>query len=183
LTAPLNQLAPEADNHVDIQELTLDDVQDARHSKHGARKRPLNSKIRTVGALVLGTVIAVGICISRPSLGAPGSIDYRFENSPFMMETAFRNVDKIDRDDSPDGAYGKLNRSWDATHQGQWFIEEQRSGGELIAGGVVAANTGAIKRGLGILRCFDYWATISGDTTYEQLAEKVAITAQMLKSE
>lgn len=77
--------------------------------------------------------------------------DLSFETSDFMRHTAYRNVRKLDNDDAPSGAYGSVNRDWEVTHSGKWYIEEQRNGGDLIIGGISAHNRKAIDRGLKIL--------------------------------
>jgi hypothetical protein len=69
-----------------------------------------------------------------------------------MLETAYRNVNKLDSDSAPDGAYGPMNQAWDQSHEGKWYIELQRPGGDLIDGGVATNNTDAIARGLKIIR-------------------------------
>jgi hypothetical protein len=80
------------------------------------------------------------------------SVDLAFETSDFMRHTAYRNVAKLDNDDAPSGAYGPVNKEYDETHSGKWFIELQRNGGDLIDGGIAANNSDAIARGLHILK-------------------------------
>jgi len=45
-----------------------------------------------------------------------------------------------------------VNRAWDVAHSGPWYIEEQRYGADIVAGGIAADDTTAIDRGLTILR-------------------------------
>lgn len=78
--------------------------------------------------------------------------DLKFETSAFMRGTAYRNVPRLNPEMAPDGAYGSVNRAWDMSHAGAWYIEEQRYGGDLVAGGIAGDDTGAIDRGLTILR-------------------------------
>jgi hypothetical protein len=92
------------------------------------------------------------LCV--PSFGsAPeGAIrDLAFETSSFMLNSAYQDVANLYADSAPDGAYGPVNRAWDAGHAGKWYIEEQRPGSDLIAGGIAANNTEAIDRGLLVL--------------------------------
>jgi len=92
------------------------------------------------------------LCV--PCFGSPpeGAIkDLAFETSSFMLNTAYRDVPSLYPDSAPDGAYGAVNRAWDATHTGKWYIEEQRPGADLIAGGVATNNSDAIDRGLLVL--------------------------------
>src|ERR1700679_2628675 len=62
--------------------------------------------------------------------------DLAFETSSFMLRTIYRDVPHLNPDSAPDGAYGPVNRAWDKNHRGEWYIEEQRSGAELVAGGI-----------------------------------------------
>jgi hypothetical protein len=76
--------------------------------------------------------------------------DLSFETSVFMTETAYRDVSNLNLESSPDGAYG-ANQAWDKTHKGNWYIEEQRFGADVVAGGIAVNDTDAIDRGLRIL--------------------------------
>jgi hypothetical protein len=78
--------------------------------------------------------------------------DVAFETSALMRHTAYRNVARLNPESAPDGAYGPVNQAWDRTHEGNWYIEEQRYGADLVAGGIAARDTAAIDRGLLILR-------------------------------
>lgn len=78
--------------------------------------------------------------------------DLMFETSPFMRATAYRNVPRLNPEMAPDGAYGSVNRAWDIARSGPWYIEEQRYGAEVVAGGIAVEDTAAIDRGLTILR-------------------------------
>lgn len=81
--------------------------------------------------------------------GAPK--DLAFETSNFMLRTFYRDVPHLNPDSAPDGAYGPVNRAWDQKHRGEWYIEEQRPGADLVAGGIATKDTDAIDRGLLIL--------------------------------
>jgi hypothetical protein len=74
--------------------------------------------------------------------------DLAFETSFFMLHSAYRNVSNHNREMAPDGAWGPVNRAWDASHSGKWYIEEQRYASDLIVGGIARSNTDAIDRGL-----------------------------------
>jgi hypothetical protein len=78
--------------------------------------------------------------------------DLAFETGDFMRRTAYRNVAKLNTEDAPDGAYGAVNRAWDISHSGKWYIEEQRYGGDAVSGGIAAHDTDAISRGLRVLK-------------------------------
>jgi hypothetical protein len=87
------------------------------------------------------------------SPSAPDGVgkDLAYETSAFMLDTAYRDVPHLYSDSAPDGAYGPVNRKWDAHHKGEWYIEEQRFGGDVVAGGIATKNTDAIDRGMLIL--------------------------------
>jgi hypothetical protein len=80
------------------------------------------------------------------------SLDYAFETSPFMRETAYCNPRRAATDVAPSGAYGPVNRAFDETHQGKWYIEEQRYGDSAVAAGITHGDPEAIERGLRIFR-------------------------------
>ena len=61
--------------------------------------------------------------------------DLSFETSLFMQKEAYHNSTHIspERDLNSDGAMSPINRLWDSTHSGKWYIEEQRYGYDAIA--------------------------------------------------
>ena len=77
--------------------------------------------------------------------------DAQFETSSFLRHSAYRNVARLNPESATDGAYGPVNRAWDETHDGKWYIEEQRYGADVVAGGIATRDTAAIDRGLNIL--------------------------------
>jgi hypothetical protein len=74
--------------------------------------------------------------------------DYAFETSELMRRMAYPNAAKASTDMAPSGAYGAVNREYDRTHQGRWYIEEQRRGDIAIAAGIGHDDTEAINRGM-----------------------------------
>jgi hypothetical protein len=80
--------------------------------------------------------------------GAAG--DLAFETSSFMKESAYRKPDRASSDFSDSGAYGTVNRAWDKSHSGQWFIEEQRYGFDAVGAGLAWGRKDIIERGLKI---------------------------------
>src|ERR1700722_6748221 len=102
----------------------------------------------------LAAIFAPASPALAPPLGsAPeGAVrDLAFETSDFMLSSAYRDVPHLYTDSAPDGAYGPVNRAWDARHRGKWYIEEQRFGADVVAGGIATNNLDAIDRGLLIL--------------------------------
>ncbi len=77
--------------------------------------------------------------------------DLAFEASAFLRGTAYRKPDKAADEFDADGAYGSLNRAWNATHQGRWLIEEQRYGFDAIVAGVSYHRQDLVARGERIL--------------------------------
>ena len=73
--------------------------------------------------------------------------DLAFYTSPFLATTAYRKPDSTASDFAADGAYGPLNRAWDATHSGRWLIEEQRYASDAIMAGLIAHRQDLIDRG------------------------------------
>ncbi len=81
----------------------------------------------------------------------PTASDYEFETCEFMKQTVHRDPSKVATDTSPSGACGPVNREFDRTGQGKWYIEEQRYGELAVAAGVAKHDTHAIDRGMSIL--------------------------------
>lgn len=79
--------------------------------------------------------------------GVPG--DLYFEGNAFSKKTTNRNSN-VGNDCSDSGAC-RVNKDWEISKKGDWFIEEQRWGAEAIVAGVVNSNIAAIERGLKIL--------------------------------
>jgi hypothetical protein len=90
------------------------------------------------------------LSIFLPVLAANNQVptDYAFETSELMRRMAYPNAAKASNDMAPSGAYGAVNREYDRTHQGRWYIEEQRRGDVAIAAGIAHNDTGAIDRGM-----------------------------------
>jgi hypothetical protein len=81
----------------------------------------------------------------------PTAADYAFETSEFMKQTAYRDPRKVADDVSPSGACGAVNREFDRTGKGKWYIEEQRYGDLAVDAGLAKDDTDAIDRGMSIL--------------------------------
>ena len=77
--------------------------------------------------------------------------DLAFEASAFLRDTAYSKPDKTADDFDANGAYGPMNRAWNATHQGRWLIEEQRYGFDAIVAGVSTHRQDLVARGETIL--------------------------------
>src|ERR1700721_3590146 len=73
---------------------------------------------------------------SAPEGGVRGRA---FETSDFMLSSAYRDVPHLYTDSAPDGAYGPVNRAWDARHKGEWYTAENGLGG-VGAGGAPPRN-------------------------------------------
>jgi hypothetical protein len=112
-------------------------------------RREADSYRKTVG--IICTTALAGLVLPQSGLGSIAD-DLRFETGNFMRETAFRNPDHVAANPAPSGAFSPVNIRWDQTHQGPWYIEEQRYGGDAVCAGIAAQNTAAVERGLKILR-------------------------------
>ena len=77
--------------------------------------------------------------------------DLAFEASEFLRQTNYREPDKTADQFDADGAYGPLNRAWNATRQGRWLIEEQRYGFDVIVAGISYHRQDLVSRGEKIL--------------------------------
>jgi hypothetical protein len=112
-----------------------------------------NSNFCQIGRHGMITQVIVAVCLIFSKSGfAAVADDLRFETNKFMRDTAFRNPEHIAANPAPSGAYSPVNIRWDQTHEGAWYIEEQRYGGDAVCAGVATENASAIDRGLKILR-------------------------------
>jgi hypothetical protein len=83
------------------------------------------------------------------SKGILGEIE--FESSQFIKQSSNRNSKAVALDMSESGAYGPLNKLWEKSKTGNWYIEYQRIGADAIVMGVVQKDTDAIERGIKII--------------------------------
>jgi hypothetical protein len=77
--------------------------------------------------------------------------ELRFETSDFMKDRAYRHPERVATHVSPSGAQGGINIQWDQSHQGPWYIEEQRFGENAVCAGIAQQDNTAIERGLKVL--------------------------------
>lgn len=98
-------------------------------------------------------IFSLFICLNAQadfSKGIAG--DLEFESSSFIKHSANRNSRAVALDLSETGAYGALNRAWEKSKSGNWYIEDQRVGADAIIMGIVQKDTDAIDRGLKIFQ-------------------------------
>lgn len=82
----------------------------------------------------------------------PASADeLAFETGPLMRATIYHDRSWGAADTAADGAFSSVNRGWEETRQGKWYIEQQRSGDQIIATGLAYNDRMLIDRGLRIL--------------------------------
>jgi len=98
-----------------------------------------------------GSILIIVLLCLQHCLGSVKD-DLGLETSEFMKSTAYRRVDRLAPDPALSGAFSPVNIQWDQSHSGPWYIEEQRYGADAVAGGIAQGDTGAIERGLKILR-------------------------------
>jgi hypothetical protein len=75
------------------------------------------------------------------------SRDLQYLSSPFLRAVNFRNLPRLSRTMAVSGANG-INAAWEAGNSSKWYIESQRTGGELIISGLIAHDQQAIQNGL-----------------------------------
>lgn len=83
------------------------------------------------------------------SKGIQGELE--FESSHFIKNTTNRNSKAVALDMSDSGAYGPLNKAWDKSKTGNWYIEDQKVAADAIIIGIVQKDTDAIDRGIKII--------------------------------
>ncbi|MBV8214979.1 MAG: hypothetical protein JOZ08_17365, partial [Verrucomicrobia bacterium] len=89
--------------------------------------------------------------IWSPAVFASVADDFRFESGTFMQKTLYRRPEHVATDIDQSGAESPINITWNQTHTGKWYIEQQRYGGDAVCAGVAKQDTATIERGLKIL--------------------------------
>ena len=107
-------------------------------------------KIFTVGTVFLH-VLFVDSCVAWASDNTALQEDLKFETSQIMKSTVYRDKPWGANDTASDGAFSSVNKTWDQTHTGKWFIEQQRAGDQIISTGLAYGDRVLIDRGLKIL--------------------------------
>jgi hypothetical protein len=107
----------------------------------------VNRTLPWLAATLLAYCIPFAQAEDWPS-GAAG--DLAFETSAFMKDSAYRKPDRASSDFADSGAYGTVNRAWDKSRSGEWFIEEQRYGFDAVGAGLAWGRKDLIERGLKI---------------------------------
>ena len=79
--------------------------------------------------------------------------DLAFETSAFLQGTAYVHPEKSADQLAPDGAYGPLNRAWEAGEADHWLIEEQRYAVDAVIAGIGHHRQDLVERGE---RIFDW---------------------------
>jgi hypothetical protein len=69
----------------------------------------------------------------------------------FLRGILYSNPERVALDGGPDGAYSPVNKAWDATGRGAWYIEEQRTGFDAVAAGLAWDRPDLVERGRKIL--------------------------------
>jgi len=101
---------------------------------------------------ILTLMILLCLCPGTPWAATSGvAYDIEIETSDFMKSTSYYNLEHLTDVIAPEGAFGSINRAWNGTSP-DWYIDEQRFGADLIAGGIAKRNTAAIDKGLLVLR-------------------------------
>jgi len=86
-------------------------------------------------------------CACRAFGGSPADATLAFETSDFVRATLYKTGPGDGLSMTPSGAFG-VNKTWESTGSGKWFIEYQRICAEAIGAGLAFRNDAAIERGL-----------------------------------
>ena len=108
-------------------------------------RRSLVLSIFLLGSILTLHAAAPDITLPTWHTGPRG--DLAFITSGFMATTAYRKPDSVDTDFARDGAYGPLNRAWDARQGDRWLIEEQRYASDAVFAGLLTHRQDLIDRG------------------------------------
>jgi hypothetical protein len=103
----------------------------------------MSPKITLIGLAILHSAVSAALPHWAP--GPQG--DLNFETSDFLKSTAYRNPDRVALELNDTGAYSPVNQAWDRTHQGKWFIEEQRYALDAVVVGLAYGRQDLIDRG------------------------------------
>jgi hypothetical protein len=98
-------------------------------------------------AIALAASLAGAATPPKPGVAA----DLAFETSQFLLSTAYRSPDRVALDISDSGACTPVNRQWDKTHEGPWYIEQQRYAFDAVAVGLALDRQDLVARGEKIL--------------------------------
>ncbi|WP_217430805.1 hypothetical protein [Sphingomonas bacterium] len=79
--------------------------------------------------------------------------DLAFETSAFLQGMAYAHPERAADQQAPDGAYGPLNRAWEAGRGDRWLIEEQRYAIDAVIAGIGHHRQDVVERGE---RIFDW---------------------------
>lgn len=69
---------------------------------------------------------------------------------PLLSQVLYKHPDRLVSGIAPSGAVA-VNAEWEKTKSGQYFIEEQRGGADLVQAGVVLKDDALIKQGMQVL--------------------------------
>src|ERR1700722_4909261 len=112
-------------------------------------RRPADGKLlRVVMSCFLVPVLAAATAVSAAT---PAQNDLALETAGILRETIHANRAWGARNTAPDGAYSSVNISWDNSHTGHWYIEQQRDGFDIIAIGLAFRDVTVLDRGIRVL--------------------------------
>lgn len=78
--------------------------------------------------------------------------DFDHESSALITNFLYRRLSNSYKSMLPSGAYG-ANVNWESNQKKQWYIEEQRTGEDLVIGGLIKQDSRSIKAGF---KMFDW---------------------------
>jgi len=102
----------------------------------------------------------------EPSLS--GKTDFNHESHPLIANFVYRNLYFLSNSMAADGA-NNANIDWERHQARKWYIEEQRTGEELVIGGLIHNNPKAISSGF---KMFDWgFAHQASDGSFKGTAD------------
>ncbi len=94
--------------------------------------------------------------------------DEEYESNPLIANFAYRNLSSLYKSMAPDGA-SNANVDWERNQTRKWYIEEQRTGEELVIGGLIKNDPKAILSGF---KMFDWgFAHQASDGSFKGTAD------------
>jgi hypothetical protein len=103
--------------------------------------------VAILAMLVTSATAKAGEPANLPDWKPGPSGDLAFQTSSFLRATAYPHPDRVAPELNPSGAYSPVNRAWDRTHQGPWYIEQQRYAFDAVVAGLAYGRQDLIERG------------------------------------
>jgi predicted RNase H-like HicB family nuclease len=115
------------------------------------RAHPVRSRGMSLPKSAVLTLAAL-LAVSASQAILPGTEPdlLNLSTDQILSQALYRHPDRMISGVAPSGA-ANVNAQWETTKTGEWFIEQQRGGADLVQAGVVLKNDAVIKQGIQIL--------------------------------